>query len=227
MRRMKSTLALPRDGAAAYSESEDVPWYFAAEVMDYAGVMRGTEEYMKEQCDTEIEQIEEREKEDDLLYGDEFEWLKKAASMIREAQERIRGIGNAPSITTEPVEKKQTRAPITFNEPTQDVPEMYMIKHAASSGQSFPGITSVSQAQTPPASDGDSRDTLSDMSDGRMVTNTSVNEASGGTSNPNIRNRVIPHVQYHPEPPQTTGIYTNVTLLITSTKLYYNITCPL
>ncbi|KAI9788766.1 MAG: hypothetical protein M1816_006547 [Peltula sp. TS41687] len=202
MRHMGSTLALPRDGADVYSESEDVPWYFAAEVTDYARVMRGTEDYMKEQYDTEIEQIEEREKEDDLLYGDESEWPKKAVNMIREAQERIRGIGNAPSMTTEPVEKKQLRAPITFNESTQDVPEMYMIKHAASSGQSFPGIiTSVSQAHTSPALDGDSRDTLSGMSDGRMVTNTSVNEAPGGAPNLEHQNQGHPPRSAPPRAP--------------------------
>ena len=184
MRRMGSTLALPRDGADAYSEFEDVPWYFAAEVMDYARVMKGTEEYMKEQYDTEIEQIEEREKEDELLYGDESEWPKKAVSMIKEAQERIKGLGNAPNMLAEPIEKKQTRAPITFNESSQDVPEMYMIRHAASSGQSFPGTTLGSQLEAPPTSGGDFRATPSDQSERRVATTTSENESSGVTSNP-------------------------------------------
>ena len=49
MREPGSTLALPRDGADVLGKSEDIPWYFAAEVTDYARIMKGSEAYMIEQ----------------------------------------------------------------------------------------------------------------------------------------------------------------------------------
>ena len=64
MREPGSTLALPRDGADVPSKSEAIPWYFAAEVMDYARIMRGSEEYMMEQYDSEIKDIHQQENEE-------------------------------------------------------------------------------------------------------------------------------------------------------------------
>ncbi len=147
MRRPGGTLALPRDEAEGYAESDVIPWYSDAEVIDYARVMKGTEKYMTEQYDQEIEQMQTREREDELLYGDEPEWTKKAVSAVREAQQRIQSIGNAPTAPAHPVEK-QARIPHPRSAgPSEQVPEMYLIRHAATSNQSSSssGLTSPSQ----------------------------------------------------------------------------------
>jgi hypothetical protein len=148
MRQPGSTLALPRDGADALGKSEDIPWYFAAEVMDYVRVMKGSEDYMLVQYDEEIEELRRQEKEDELMFGEETEWTKKAVKAIYDAKEKIKGIGNPPAIPTQPTEKKPKRQPIIFNDTNDDVPDMYYIQHAAKSGQSSSGGIS-----TPASSD--------------------------------------------------------------------------
>ncbi|KAI9834478.1 MAG: hypothetical protein M1826_002632 [Phylliscum demangeonii] len=97
------TLALPRDDADSYTNDDDIPWFFAPEVMDYARVMRGTEDYMVEQYGIEIEQMQEREQEDELLYGDETKWTKRAVAAVHEAKARLQGLGNAPGPGPEPI----------------------------------------------------------------------------------------------------------------------------
>ncbi|KAI9819820.1 MAG: hypothetical protein M1832_003895 [Thelocarpon impressellum] len=138
MRQQGSTLALPRDGADALAKTEGIPWHIAAEVADYARVMKASEDYMMEQFNIEIDQLRYVEREDELIYGDEPEWTKKAVGAIREAKERVKGIGNPPSLPKERPEKKVKRAPIKFDESDEDVPEMYMVQHAARAGQSLP-----------------------------------------------------------------------------------------
>jgi hypothetical protein len=137
MRQPGSTLALPRDGADAPSNSDDVPWYFAAEVMDYARIMKGSEEYMVEQYKSEIEELQRQETEDELMFGEEPEWTKKARNSVNEAMERIKGIGDAPAAAREPAEKKPQRPPSQFTAPDEEVPEMYFIQHATKSGVSI------------------------------------------------------------------------------------------
>jgi len=142
-----SALALPRDGAAALEKGEDIPWYFAAEVMDYARFMKGTEEYMQEQLDTDIAALELQEKEDELMFGeDNVEWSQRAIRMIKEAKEKVKGIGGPAPAPPKVVEPEPRRPPIEFTT-DNSAPEMYAIKHAASSGQSL-SETTVS----PPAS---------------------------------------------------------------------------
>lgn len=133
MRQPGSTLALPRDGADVPSRVEDIPWYFAAEVTDYARIMKGTEDYMTEQFDAEIEDLHLQENEDELMFGEEPEWTRKAANAVREAKEKIRGIGDPP-VAKKPLEKNPKRQPIQFTTIEEDVPEMYLVQHAAKSG---------------------------------------------------------------------------------------------
>lgn len=135
-----STLALPRVGADSMDKQEDIPWYFAAEVADYARIMKGSEEYMAEQYDQEIAELQVQEKEDELMFGDETQWTRKAVSGIREAKEKLNGIGNPPSTPKQPPEKKAKRPPIRFHASSQEVPEHYLIQHAAKSGQSSPAL---------------------------------------------------------------------------------------
>jgi hypothetical protein len=137
MRQPGSTLALPRDGADAIGKSEDVPWYFAAEVMDYARVMKGSEDYIEAQYDEEIEQLLVQEKEDELMFGEETEWTRKAVNSIKEAKEKIKGIGNPPAAAKQPAEKKPKRQPIQYNESNDGVPDMYLVQQTAKSGQSL------------------------------------------------------------------------------------------
>lgn len=140
MRQPGSTLALPRDGAETLDKAEDIPWYFAAEVMDYARVMKGSEEYMTDQYDEEIEALQKQEKEDELMFGEETQWTKKAVSSILEAKERIKGIGNPPSAPKQPSERKPRRQPLDFVEryDNTNTPDFYSIQQATKSGQSLP-----------------------------------------------------------------------------------------
>lgn len=95
-RRAESTLAMPRDIADPLVKGDAVPWYFAAEVMDYARIMKGSEEYMVTQYNEAIRDIELLEKEDELMFGEDTEWTGKAKRMLNEAKEKVRGIGSAP-----------------------------------------------------------------------------------------------------------------------------------
>lgn len=134
MRQPGSTLALPRDGADALGKAEDVPWFFAAEAMDYARIMKGGEQYMREQFDNEIEELKRQENEDELMFGEEPEWTRKAVNSVNDAKERIQGIGDPPPVPKQPAEKKPKRQPIKFNPIQDDSPEMYFVQHAAKSG---------------------------------------------------------------------------------------------
>lgn len=142
-----STLALPRDGAESLERVEDIPWYFAAEVMDYARVMKGSEVYMIAQYDGEIEELQVQEKEDELMFGEETQWTKKAVSAIREGKERLSGIGNPPSPPQQPVEKKSKRPPIKYHE-NNETPDFYSIQHASNSGRSSAAEFIIPQSQT-------------------------------------------------------------------------------
>ena len=139
MRQPGSTLALPRDGAESLDKTEDIPWYFAAEVMDYARVMKGSEEYMTDQYDEEVQALQQQEKEDELMFGEETQWTKKAVSSILEAREKIKGIGNPPTAPKQPSERKPRRPVLNFVESGDSVDgsDFYSIQHATKSGQSL------------------------------------------------------------------------------------------
>lgn len=128
-RRAGQTLAMPRESAETVSKGEDIPWYFAAEVMDYARVMRGSEDYMIEQYDEALQAVEVQQREDELMFGEDAEWTGRAIRMLKEAKEKIRGIGNPPEQPKKP-EQKPERPPVQFNESDEGVPEMYLQKHA-------------------------------------------------------------------------------------------------
>jgi hypothetical protein len=141
-----STLAMPRDGADALGKDEDIPWYHAAEIMDYARVMRGGEDYMLEQLDQEIVMLEQQGKEDEVMFAeDSMEWTKKAIRNIREAKEKLKGIGNPPEEPAKPAEPKMKRAPIVF-EDEGAAPEMYAIHNASKSGHDFSGAQNGPEA---------------------------------------------------------------------------------
>lgn len=156
MRQPGSTLALPRDGADALGKAEDIPWYFAAEVTDYARIMKGSEEYMLSQFDGEIEDLKKQENEDELMFGEEPEWTRKAVNAVHDAKDKIRGIGDPPSMPKQPTEKKPKRQPVQFN-PVEEGPEMYFIQQSSqsslnlSTGSPFPNSNEQQQPTTLPS----------------------------------------------------------------------------
>ena len=85
-----STLALPKDASLALMKDEEIPWHFAADTMDFARVMRGTTDYMIEQYDDEIHQLEQLERHDELMFGDDNEWTQRAIRSCQEAKERTK-----------------------------------------------------------------------------------------------------------------------------------------
>ncbi|KAH7148942.1 hypothetical protein EDB81DRAFT_481324 [Dactylonectria macrodidyma] len=89
-RNTNSTLALPREGGAEVLNSgEDIPWHFAANVLDYARILKGTVEYMGGQFDEEILALEQQAKEDETLFGQDGEWTHKAIRAIAAAKEKL------------------------------------------------------------------------------------------------------------------------------------------
>jgi len=96
MRNAKSTLALPKEGATeAFESGEDVPWHFAANVLDYARIMKGTAGYMENEFDREVEELLKQESEDELLYHQDNEWTQKAIRNIQAAREKVAELGEA------------------------------------------------------------------------------------------------------------------------------------
>ncbi|KAK3331942.1 hypothetical protein B0T19DRAFT_89459 [Cercophora scortea] len=106
MRNAQSTLALPRDGCAEVLNSgEDVPWHFAAGVLDYARIMKGTGDYMAEEFDREVEELLKQEKEDELLFHEDNEWTQKAIKAVAAAKEKVKGLGDAETAVSALVAK--------------------------------------------------------------------------------------------------------------------------
>lgn len=94
VRNANSTLALPKEGGAEALDSRDeIPWHFAANVLDYARIMRGTSGYMTEEYDREIEELTKQEKEDELLFHEDGEWTQKAMKAIGAAKGKVRDMG--------------------------------------------------------------------------------------------------------------------------------------
>lgn len=152
-RETSNTLALPRDGAEGLGPEEDIPWFHAAEVIDYARMMKGGEDYMASQYDAEIGDLRRQEVEDELLFGDETTWTQKAISAITDSREKLRGIGNPPDISRQSAAKKPVREPIAVGPPPDEVAVMYAAQHATKSGQSF-SADPIASSSTRNTSDG-------------------------------------------------------------------------
>ncbi|KAK5164370.1 uncharacterized protein LTR77_010066 [Saxophila tyrrhenica] len=151
-RRPGQTLAMPRESAETVPKGDFIPWYFAAEVMDYARVMRGSEDYMVQQYDEAIEAIEMLQKEDELMFGEDAEWTGRAIRMLNEAKAKVKGIGNPPEQPKKPEQEMTVpeRPPIEFREDDEDVPDWYLQKHTETS-PAIPRMEATEQpnAQTP------------------------------------------------------------------------------
>ncbi|OAQ65796.1 ring-15 protein [Pochonia chlamydosporia 170] len=98
-RKANSTLALPREGGAEVLNSgDDVPWHYAANVLDYSRIMKGSAEYMANQYEEEVAALMKQEKEDETLFGVDSEWSQKAIKAIQAAKERTDAL-KAPAET--------------------------------------------------------------------------------------------------------------------------------
>ena len=181
-RQPDSTLALPRDGAQSMDDQGEIPWYVAAEVADYARIMKGGGDYMAAQYDKEIAELQVQEKEDELMFGDETQWTKRAVSAIREAKERLDGIGNPPSAPRQPPEKKAKRPPIRYNLNAVGVPEHYLIQHAVQSGQSVPTGNITPRAQTPSSSVSEAGEAIRSVSHTQSDTDSGIRSFNIGDS---------------------------------------------
>ena len=122
-----STLALPRDVSERHEPLDDIPWYHTVEIMDYARFMKGGEDYMMSQYNSEIKDLEVQEKEDELMFGDDTTWTKKAVAAITDSKVRLSGIGNPPDAPIGPAERRPPRPAFSFD-PPDDVPDMYMLR---------------------------------------------------------------------------------------------------
>ncbi|PKX94565.1 RING-type E3 ubiquitin transferase MAG2 [Aspergillus novofumigatus IBT 16806] len=144
-----STLALPRDGAESLNPGEDVPWYHAAEVADYARIMKGGEDYMIAQYDAEVEDLRRQEAEDELLFGDDTTWTKKAIATINDAKAKIKGIGNPPDVERQPAMDKSLREAV----PAESPPDATQTGTPSAESMSSSGVGTG--ATTTPATTGD------------------------------------------------------------------------
>jgi hypothetical protein len=186
MREPGTTLALPRDAGDGYGDRVDIPWYNVAEIMDYARFMKGGEEYMLSQYHEEIEELEKQSQEDELMFGDDTTWSKKAVTAVTAAQEIIRGIGNPPETQNE--KKPPPRDPIMFKE-DEDVPEMYKHHHATIS---VPATTQTLTA--------DSSAETSKLAIANRLANISLGSQSKPLPSTASTSRPLPYYFYHALP---------------------------
>jgi len=97
--------------------------------MDYARVMKGTEEYMREEYDREIDEIEQTERHDELMFSEGSEWTGKAIRAVKEAKEKIKGLGNAPKVLSKASVQRSRAVHLTSSEPDtgdiESVPESW------------------------------------------------------------------------------------------------------
>lgn len=149
-----TTLALPRDAMDSFENQEDIPWSHVAEVMDYARIMKGGEDYMREQFDEEIMQLQNLEREDELMFGEDATWTQKAVTSISDAREKLGGIGNPPKAPKQLLERKMARPPIVMQPPLDDVPQMYSHYQASKSGQSLSSTNASRQTPMQKLTDG-------------------------------------------------------------------------
>ena len=153
-----STLALPRDGAETLGRGEDIPWYHAAEVTDYARIMKGGEDYMNSQYDSEIEDLRRQAVEDELLFGDENTWTRKAISTIHDAKEKLKGIGNPTDVLRQRAVSKSANQPAVEAEISVTGTSDSVISSASGVTDTMPGPAtdshqSADSASTPAISD--------------------------------------------------------------------------
>jgi len=102
MRKPGNTLALPRDDYLPLSQANvlpegDVPWHYVPEILHYAWIVKGSGVYMHSQAAREIMELERMNKEDEMAYGEDGFWTRKAIQRIRDQSELYDSIGEGPA----------------------------------------------------------------------------------------------------------------------------------
>ncbi|KAK6352324.1 hypothetical protein TWF730_009154 [Orbilia blumenaviensis] len=175
MRQPGSTLALPKDVASnmpvlkrkgsigdGKEDVDSIPWHYAVEVTDYARIMKGTREYLKEEYEREITELEEQERVDELMFGDETDWVQKAIGKIKSALEKTQELPGKEQEKHEKISarelyeqhlREEAEARAELNKQRQkivqqtdvEVPEMYlMTSSGAQNGMDHENLPSAS-----------------------------------------------------------------------------------
>lgn len=144
-----NTLVYPRNTEARLPKN-DIPWYQAGDVADYARIMKGSEEYISNHYDSELQALQQQEREDELMFGDDTRWVRKAMSSVREARKSLEGIGNPVSKSSVPSNPTPGLA-LPQHASAQEVPSSRLTdENELSSQVSELHIDSQSPNQVPP-----------------------------------------------------------------------------
>ncbi|KAI5285112.1 hypothetical protein KEM54_000823 [Ascosphaera aggregata] len=127
------TLALPCDTANQYSDNHsdsthDIPWYQAGDIADFARIMKGGRSYMLQQYESELEALKKQQQEDELYFGDDTTWIKKAMANINVAVEVVKGVADPPA--PEERHSGEKMKEVKEKEPSEGVPEHHGVGHA-------------------------------------------------------------------------------------------------
>jgi len=108
VREAGSTLALPDEGGTDVANlGEDVPWHFAASVLDYAHIMKGTNDYIIEQYEHEIEDLRRQAQEDEFQFGvEDGDWTQRAIRAINTAKDKVKNQGQPAQSVAAPTKSK-------------------------------------------------------------------------------------------------------------------------
>jgi hypothetical protein len=118
VRSANSTLVLPREsGGEVLASGDDVPWHFAANVLDYARIMKGTASYMEEEYDREIQDLRKVETEDKLIYHEDDEWTQKAIKAVTLAKEKVHGLDDSGATSSRAPSAPAANAPSSLHRP--------------------------------------------------------------------------------------------------------------
>ncbi|KAI1258614.1 hypothetical protein F5Y18DRAFT_341329 [Xylariaceae sp. FL1019] len=103
-----STLALPDEaGSDVANLGEDVPWHFAASVLDYARIMKGTNEYVIQEYAREMDDLQKQAQEDEFQFGvEDGDWTQRAIRAIRTAKDKLSAQGEDAKSIVEPATLK-------------------------------------------------------------------------------------------------------------------------
>ncbi|CAK7211292.1 hypothetical protein SCUCBS95973_001063 [Sporothrix curviconia] len=159
LRHANSTVALPRDGSADLlnGKKTGIPWHFAANVLDYSRIMKGTGDYMVEEFGRELEDLARQEKEDELLFHEDGEWTRRAMRQIRTAQENARELGGLElalqdgSIFGDNNSQRQVKLPVgaapASDEASGNTPKRMAASSSTSSSSASAANTAAAAAQ--------------------------------------------------------------------------------
>ncbi|KAI1336548.1 hypothetical protein F5Y15DRAFT_202324 [Xylariaceae sp. FL0016] len=91
VREAGSTLALPNEGGVDVANlGEDAPWHFAANVLDYARILKGTNDYVIDQYNREVKELRQQARDDEFQFGvEEGDWTQRAVRAINTAKDKV------------------------------------------------------------------------------------------------------------------------------------------